>query len=60
MDRHHDELSTDRLICSPQADNAATTIHNIEVEEMLEMEQPRCGISKCCHGGSILGTGKEL
>lgn len=59
MERHHGERSTERLI-SPQVEEDATTIHNIEIEEMPEIEQTHCGIPGHCNRGSMTCQGKEL
>lgn len=58
MDRYHGDLSDERLI-SPTEDDA-TTINEVEIEDMPEIEASRSSMLEHCDGGRIACRGREL
>lgn len=56
--RYHDDLSDEKLISL--VDDDATTIHEMEIEEMLKTEVARDSMLEHCDGGRIASQGREL
>lgn len=58
MDRFHGELSAERLINA--VDDDATTVQDIEAEEMADYEATQNGMLEHCECGSISCQGRQL